>query len=99
MSSEAAVSATPSCEVCGGTTHETELNVTLWDGDRLVVVEDVPAAICDQCQEQFYDERSAQQIKALMQRGFPEEDAVREISVPVFRLGEPRPGGQDVPNQ
>jgi hypothetical protein len=61
----------------------------MWRDDRLVVVEDVPARICEACQEQYYDEETSAGILRLVNAGFPQHEAVREITVPVFSLDAP----------
>jgi YgiT-type zinc finger domain-containing protein len=74
------------CETCGRQTEEKVVQVTMWSGGKLVLVENVPAHVCEECQEQFYDEGTGEQILALANDGFPREKAVREITVPVFTL-------------
>ena len=58
----------------------------MWNGDRLVVIENVPARICVGCQEQYYDADIGEEILRLSGEGFPQAKVVREISVPVFHL-------------
>jgi len=55
-----------------------------WHNDRLVVIEDVPALVCNACGEQFYDDAAVRMIDRMRQNGFPPEDAVRELRVAVF---------------
>jgi YgiT-type zinc finger domain-containing protein len=74
------------CGACAGETLERRVQVTMWRDDRLVVVEDVPARICEACQEQYYDEETSGGILRLVNAGFPQHEAVREITVPVFSL-------------
>ena len=58
-----------------------------WHDDRLVVIEDVPALVCNTCGEQFYDDAAVRLIDRMRANGFPPEDAVRELRVPVFAFG------------
>ena len=53
-------------------------------GDRLVVIEDIPALVCSGCNEQFYDDRTVVVLDLLRGNGFPLEEAREEIRVPVF---------------
>jgi len=55
-----------------------------WHDDRLVVIEDVPALVCDACGEQYYDDNTIVMLDLLRGNGFPAEQAVREVRVPVF---------------
>jgi YgiT-type zinc finger domain-containing protein len=74
------------CQACGQVTKEGLVDVTIWKGDRLVVVERVPARVCQTCQEQYYEEDISAKILRLAHAGFPNESIVREITVPVFAL-------------
>lgn len=74
------------CEACGEQTHDKLVDVTMWTADRLVLIENVPAHICDNCQAQYYDEEVGMKIQVLVSRGFPGTQQVREIAVPVFTL-------------
>jgi YgiT-type zinc finger domain-containing protein len=74
------------CEHCNKATYRKVAQVTLWSGDQLVLVENVPVQICDTCQEQYYDEGTGENILQLASAGFPQEYKVRDMTVPVFRL-------------
>jgi len=79
------------CPVCESTdTRQDHVRSAFWHRDRLVVVEDVPALICNACGEQFYDDASVNLIDRIRQNGFPPEDVVREITVPVFSCNSVR---------
>ena len=52
--------------------------------DRLAVVDDIPALICANCGEQFYDDQTIVMLNLLRCEGFPAEKARECISVPVF---------------
>jgi YgiT-type zinc finger domain-containing protein len=62
------------------------VKTAIWQGDRLFVVEDVPAQVCTNCMEQYYDERVTDIIRRMTEEGFPSIKAKREILVPVFSL-------------
>jgi YgiT-type zinc finger domain-containing protein len=64
--------------------RQTDVRSAFWHGDRLVVVEDVPALVCEDCHEQFYDDRTAVVLDLLRGDGFPPEKARGELRVPVF---------------
>lgn len=74
------------CETCKKPTYKKVAQVTLWSGDQLVLVENVPVQVCETCQEQYYDEETGDNILGLASAGFPAEHKVRDITVPVFRL-------------
>ena len=73
------------CPVCESTdTRQGRVRSAFWHDDRLVVIEDVPALVCNVCGEQFYDDATVNIIDRMRQNGFPPETAVRELRVPVF---------------
>ena len=58
----------------------------LWEEEKLVVVEDIPARVCKNCMEQFYDEVTRLRIDKLKDTKFPVEEAKQVIKVPIFSL-------------
>lgn len=72
------------CPYCGGATHADIVRLALWEGDRLVVIDGVPARVCGDCFEQFFDDAVNFTIDALRGRRFPEDRADRMLRVPVF---------------
>lgn len=76
-----------SCSQCGSSDlATTTIRSAFWEGDRLVVIEDIPAIVCGSCGEQHYDDTTVVLIDLLRGDGFPVEKARRQISVPVFSL-------------
>ena len=73
------------------------VKTAMWYDERLYVIEDVTAQICDKCVEQFYDEETTDALRRLTEEGFPFAEAKGEIRVPVFSLHErlSRRGGED----
>lgn len=84
------------CTSCGrGGLAEDRVQLALWQEERLVVVEDVPALVCHGCAERFYDDETTMRLDMLRGTGFPPGRAVRKMNVDVYRLtrsGEPRDG-------
>jgi YgiT-type zinc finger domain-containing protein len=75
------------CPRCAGIANKTTVRTAIWRGDdSLVVVEDIPARVCSECMEQYYDEDVSDALRQLMERGFPASEASKEIVVPVFSL-------------
>lgn len=79
------------CENCGSSTHDDLVNICLWHGDRLVIVEKVPARVCDRCFEQFFDQLTTFKLDALRGTGFKAADAARVLEVPVFTFPQAAP--------
>jgi YgiT-type zinc finger domain-containing protein len=73
------------CPSCGGSDiGMASVRSAFFHGDRLVVIEDIPALVCSGCNEQFYDDRTVVVLDLLRGNGFPLEEAREEIHVPVF---------------
>jgi YgiT-type zinc finger domain-containing protein len=74
------------CPRCSGALSATTVRTTIWQGDRVAIVEDIPAHVCGECLEQFYDDAVSEALRRLAEDGFPAAQADREITVPVFSL-------------
>ncbi len=62
------------------------VRTAIWFGDRLAVVEDIPAYVCQPCSEQVYDDDVSEALRRLAEDGFPAAAAAREMVVSVFSL-------------
>lgn len=74
------------CPRCNAALTATTVRSSFWQGDRVAIVENIPAHVCSACVEQFYDDEVSEALRRLAEEGFPSEKAVREIVVPVFSL-------------
>lgn len=74
------------CPRCGGPTRVDMVRSDIWDGDRLTIVEDIPAHVCDSCLEQFYSEPVTDALRRLVQEGLDSTGPKREMVVPVYSL-------------
>ena len=76
------------------------MRADIWQGDRLIVVEDIPACVCGSCGEQFYSEPVADALRRLVQEGLKSAKPKREIPVPVYslegRIVEAEPPSEEV---
>ena len=75
-----------SCPKCGGAMSSATVKTAIWRDDRLFVVEDIPAQVCDSCMEQFYDEETADTLRRLTEEGFSSLQPKKEVVVPIFSL-------------
>lgn len=74
------------CSACGQATSIEKVNVTLWLGGELNVVEDVPASVCAGCGLEHFDSETEARLARLSEAGFPQWQALRVMPVAVFRL-------------
>jgi YgiT-type zinc finger domain-containing protein len=73
------------CANCKSTSvSRTGVRSAFWHGDQLVVVEEIPALVCEDCGEQYFDDQTVVQLDLLRGAGFPASEATSEIVVPVF---------------
>jgi YgiT-type zinc finger domain-containing protein len=85
------------CSNCGGkSVHGRQVRSAFWHDERLVVIDDIPALVCESCGEQYYDDGTAIVLDLLRGDGFPPEQAKSELVVSVFSLRDrlsPRSAG------
>ncbi len=74
------------CPKCDQPMRSDMVKTAIWAGERLYIVEDIPAQVCDSCVEQFYDEETTDALRRLTEDGFPAAEAKSETLVPVFSL-------------
>ncbi len=74
------------CPRCGSEMRSDVVKTAMWQGERMLVVEDIPAQICDSCREQFYDEEVTDRLRRFAEEGAPFADLKGEILVPVYSL-------------
>jgi len=77
---------TAGCPRYGQAMRRATVKTAIWREDRVFVVEDIPAQMCDSCMEQFYGEETAEALRRLTEESFASLQPTREILVPVFSL-------------
>ena len=76
----------PPCPRCGNPMRSDIVKTVIWVGEKLYMVEDIPAQVCDTFVDQFYDESTTDALRRLTEEKFPHAEAKREVIVPVFSL-------------
>ena len=69
------------CYFCGGTPELGRVTAENWWGEQLVLIENVPAWVCRNCGEQYFDADICRRLDEL--RAAP-PDAGRVLQVPVY---------------
>jgi len=72
------------CSVCGGHEVHKLVTYTQWYEGRLVIIENVPAWVCEQCGEIAYEPDVVDRILNVIWSG---AEPVRVIEAPVYDLG------------
>jgi YgiT-type zinc finger domain-containing protein len=75
------------CAVCGGELRHTTTTYTQEYEGQLIVVENVPAWVCDQCGETYFDPDVVERVQALIWSG---AKPARYIETPVYDLSMTR---------
>jgi YgiT-type zinc finger domain-containing protein len=73
------------CYFCGGRTVARLVTAENWWGGKLALVEDVPARVCEDCGEPYFEAAVCQRLDRLRQTPPP---AHRTIEVPVYAFAE-----------
>ena len=66
------------CPLCGGYLHDGDTAIPFLSGNKIVVVKDVPAEICDDCGEPYMKSHVVERIEELFDRL---DDIKSEMSV------------------
>ena len=74
------------CPRCGEIMRSATVKTAIWRDDRLFVVEDIPAQVCDSCMEQFYDEETTEALRRLTEESFSSLKPKKKVLVPIFSL-------------
>jgi YgiT-type zinc finger domain-containing protein len=73
------------CSFCGGEVEERLVSVDYRTNARLIVIENVPAGVCRQCNEQYY---TAKVAKVMEKIAIKTDLPLKVLSVPVHRFNE-----------
>lgn len=78
------------CTSCAaGTLRRDRVSTALWRGGGLVVIEGIPALVCQSCGERYFEDETAMTLD-LMRTGEGEgESPARVMSVPVYAYTPP----------
>jgi YgiT-type zinc finger domain-containing protein len=60
------ISKTSICPICGGTKRPGKTTFTVDLGFGVIVVRDVPALVCQQCEADWIDDRTAARLETLV---------------------------------
>ena len=69
------------CYFCGGNTIPRRVTAENWWGEKLALVEDVPAWVCEDCGEAYFEAETCRQLDRLREAPPP---ARRTVAVLVY---------------
>jgi YgiT-type zinc finger domain-containing protein len=73
------------CCLCGGKTKLDRVRAENWWGDTLAFVENVPAWVCEDCGEPYFEAATCRELDRLRQAPPP---ARKTIQVPVYAFSD-----------
>jgi len=85
------------CAYCGAATREDTVKAAFWGLQGLIAIEDIPARVCEGCGEQFYDDKTTEEIETIVSG--PITPPKRQIIVPVFSLADAKNAEQNDPEE
>ncbi|MHA7827562.1 MAG: type II toxin-antitoxin system MqsA family antitoxin [Roseovarius sp.] len=85
-----------SCTSCaGGNLQPDRVKLALWQGEDLLIVEDIPALVCQSCGERYFEDETAMSLDMMREgRGMAGAPA-RTMQVPVYAFAAPARRGSD----
>lgn len=69
------------CPICSGKIARRKVKLDLWTKGKLIVIEGVPADVCDLCGEEAFSPTTSKKIDRLIRR---EKKPKAETVVPIF---------------
>jgi len=54
------------CSFCGGKVIPQKVKVDYWWKGELTIIEDVPAGVCQQCSEEYYDGKVVEDMERII---------------------------------
>lgn len=71
------------CLMCGGKTVKKIVTTENWWGEKLTLIENVPAWVCDTCGEQYFEPKVCEELDRLQDT---KPVAKKTIKVPVYNF-------------
>ncbi len=54
------------CFMCKGTLEKKKVNYIVDLGETIIIIKGVPAKVCEQCGEQYFDDKTSENIEAIV---------------------------------
>ncbi len=71
------------CYFCGGVVEEEVISYMRKWKEKYILIENVPAGVCNQCGEKYFEAKVAEKMDDVM---LQKEKTARKISIPVIKL-------------
>lgn len=77
---------TNKCYVCGGQLKKEKVNIARYWGKELIALNDVPALICQQCGERYFEAKVSSKIDQKIQDALKRKTPLQKINIPVVQF-------------
>lgn len=75
------------CYFCRtGDLKKKEVDIVRYWGKELIALNNVPALVCDQCGEKYFDAKTSHKIDKLIQDALKRRSSLQKIDVPVVHF-------------
>lgn len=75
------------CYTCGATLKKEKRDIARYWGRELIVLNDVPALVCKQCGERYFEAKVSQKIDQKIQQALQKKVSTQQrINVPVLQF-------------
>jgi YgiT-type zinc finger domain-containing protein len=71
------------CDICGGTRAPSLITYTIYYDNKPVVIENVPAEVCQQCGEQYFAPETVEKLQKIV---WSKKKPKRMVETPVYDL-------------
>jgi len=71
------------CDLCGGELKSGQTTLESWRGEEMLVIKDVPADVCEQCQEAYISADISERLDHFL-REYHQRRPERYLAVPQF---------------
>jgi len=73
------------CVFCGGKVENKKVSFVYDDGDKYLLVENVPAEVCTKCGEKIYSPEIANELLKYARKKYP---PIKTVEMPVYDFSE-----------
>lgn len=74
------------CYLCEGKLKKQHVNIVRYWGKELVALNDVPALVCQQCGERYFDAKVSRKIDQRIKDALKSKASIETIAVPVTQF-------------
>jgi len=74
------------CYLCAAKLKKENVNITRYWGKDLIALEEVPALVCGQCGEKYFEAKVSAEIDKKIQQALKRKSSLPQINIPVVQF-------------